>query len=117
VRPDPIITLHWRDRKQNLEADPSRIAPVEGKRDLNYQHPCIMLLAQQGGDHMVKVKTFTTPLRVFETVKEIAALDEQVNQFIKDQKVTRIVSISDACTTDANGATIGLIRVVTFEQA
>jgi hypothetical protein len=66
---------------------------------------------------MVKVKSFTTPLKVFEAVKEIAALDEQVNQFIKDQKVTRIVSISDACTTDANGATIGIIRVVAYEEA
>ena len=62
-----------------------------------------------------KVKTFTTELRIFQTMKELEALDDQVNQFIADNKVKRVVSVSDAATTDSNGATIGLIRVLTYE--
>ena len=65
---------------------------------------------------MTKVKTFTMPLKIFETVRELEALDEQVNAFIgKGNK--KIVATSDTCTTDATGATIGIIRVVTYEEA
>jgi hypothetical protein len=38
-----------------------------------------------------------------------------VNQFIEDNNVQKIVSVSDACTADNTGATIGLIRVVAYE--
>jgi hypothetical protein len=64
---------------------------------------------------MVKVKTFATELKIFHTMKELDDLDNQVNQFIKDNDVSKIVSVSDACTTDDNGATIGLVRVVAYE--
>ena len=61
------------------------------------------------------VKTFTTELKVFEAMRELAALDEQVNRFLKEKKVKRVVSVSDAATTDNTGASIGLIRVLVYE--
>lgn len=64
---------------------------------------------------MVKVKTFATELKIFQTMKELYDLDEQVNQFIKENNIDTIVSVSDTCTTDDKGATIGLIRVLAYE--
>ena len=64
---------------------------------------------------MVKVKTFSSPLKIFHTKKELEELDGMVNQFIGTGNVKKIVSVSDACTTDSNGATIGLIRVIAYE--
>ncbi len=65
----------------------------------------------------VKIKTFTMPLKIFETVRELKALDEQVNKFIKGKSVKKLISANDTCTTDENGATIGIIRVVAYEEA
>jgi hypothetical protein len=62
-----------------------------------------------------KVKTFTTELRIFQTIKELGALDDKVNRFITENKVKKVISVSDATTTDNTGATIGLIRVLTYE--
>ena len=62
-----------------------------------------------------KVKTFTSELKIFKTMKELDALDDQVNLFIIRNKVKKVVSISDTATTDNTGATIGLIRVLTYE--
>jgi hypothetical protein len=42
-------------------------------------------------------------------------LDGLVNRFIKENNVNKINSVSDACTTDDNGATIGIIRVIAYE--
>ncbi len=64
---------------------------------------------------MIKVKTFASPLKIFHARKEIEELDAVVNKFIEENKVQRIVSVSDAPTTDDNGATIGLIRVIAYE--
>jgi hypothetical protein len=64
----------------------------------------------------IKVKTFMSPLKIFHTVEQIASLDDQVNRFIADEDVKRIVSVSDTCTSDNTGATIGLIRVVSYEK-
>ena len=64
---------------------------------------------------MVKVKTFSSPLKIFHTKKELEELDGMVNQFIGTGNVKKIVSVSDTCTTDSNGATIGLIRVIAYE--
>jgi hypothetical protein len=71
---------------------------------------------KKGVISMVKVKTFTMPLKIFETVRELEALDEQVNSFISQKGGKKIISTSDACTTDANGGTIGIIRVVAYEE-
>jgi len=62
-----------------------------------------------------KVKTFTTELKIFQTMKELEALDNQVNQFISENRVKKVISVSDTATTDSSGATIGLIRVLTYE--
>jgi hypothetical protein len=62
-----------------------------------------------------RVKTFTNELKVFHAMKELAALDEQVNRFIAENKVKKVVSASDAATTDNTGATIGLIRLLVYE--
>ena len=64
---------------------------------------------------MVKVKTFATELKIFHAIKELNDLDEKVNQFIKDNNINKVVSVSDTCTTDDSGATIGVIRVIAYE--
>lgn len=64
---------------------------------------------------MIKVKTFTSPLKIFEAKNELMALDQSVNAFLEKTGAKRVVSVSDACTTDDTGATIGLIRVVAYE--
>jgi hypothetical protein len=63
----------------------------------------------------MKVKTFASPLKIFQARKELEELDSMVNKFIEENNVQRIVSVSDACTTDDTGASIGLIRVVAYE--
>ncbi|OGP89774.1 MAG: hypothetical protein A2157_19460 [Deltaproteobacteria bacterium RBG_16_47_11] len=62
-----------------------------------------------------RVKTFTTELKIFQTIKELEILDDKVNRFIDENKVKKVVSVNDTTTTDNTGATIGLIRVLTYE--
>jgi hypothetical protein len=64
---------------------------------------------------MLKVKTFASPLKIFQTKNELEDLDAMVNKFIEENNVQKIVSVSDACTTDDTGATMGLIRVIAYE--
>jgi hypothetical protein len=64
---------------------------------------------------MTKVKTFMSPLKIFHTVKELSELDEEVNKFVQENGVKKILSVSDTCTTDVSGATIGIIRTVAYE--
>ncbi len=63
----------------------------------------------------MKVKTFATPLKIFKAKGELDELDKMVNKFIHENNVKKVVSVSDTSTTDDNGATIGLIRVVAYE--
>lgn len=63
----------------------------------------------------MKVKTFTTPLHVFHTKEELNELDEMVNRFFDEEKIKKVISVSDTCTHDDTGATIGVIRVVAYE--
>jgi len=65
---------------------------------------------------MIKVITFTSPLKVFHTKQELGQLDEQVNTFISAKAGRRVISVSDTCTTDDSGASIGIIRVVAYEE-
>lgn len=65
---------------------------------------------------MLKVKTFTSEIKIFNTIKELHALDEQVNNFIRENNVKKIVSAGDTCTSDNSGATIGIIRVLAYEE-
>lgn len=63
-----------------------------------------------------KVKTFGMEIRPLKTMKELAELDALVNRFVAENGVTRIVSVSDTPTTDNTGETIGLVRVVAYED-
>jgi len=64
---------------------------------------------------MIKVKTFGEPLQIFKAQKELDELDERVNAFIRDNHITKVISVSDS-TTSEEGATIGLIRVLVYEE-
>ena len=63
---------------------------------------------------MIKVKTFTNEIRVLHAMKELEELDALVNNFIDNNKVGKIISVSDSCTS-GEGNTIGIIRVVAYE--
>ena len=63
---------------------------------------------------MVKVKTFASPLKIFQARKELEGLDDTVNKFIEENKVEKVISVSDTCTTDDRGS-MGLIRVLAYE--
>ena len=65
---------------------------------------------------MIRVKTFTSEIKIFQTINELQDLDGQVNNFIKENKIKKIISISDCATTDNTGATIGIIRSVAYEE-
>ena len=62
-----------------------------------------------------RVKSFTTELKIFQTIKELETLDNRVNGFIAENKVKKVISVNDTTTTDNTGATIGLILVLTYE--
>ena len=64
---------------------------------------------------MIKVKTFSIPIKVFHTHEELEKLDEQVNDFLAREDIKKVISVSDAVTTDDKGAAIGLVRVLTFK--
>ncbi|ANA39396.1 hypothetical protein A2G06_02240 [Geobacter anodireducens] len=63
-----------------------------------------------------KVKTFGMELRSLKAMQELSALDAMVNAFVAGNGVKRIVSVSDSPTTDDQGETIGLVRVVAYED-
>jgi hypothetical protein len=65
---------------------------------------------------MTKVKTFTSPLKIFQTREELDVLDGLVNAFLKELPERKVISVSDACTSGDTGATIGIIRVVTYKE-
>ncbi|PLX84591.1 MAG: hypothetical protein C0617_07055 [Desulfuromonas sp.] len=64
---------------------------------------------------MVRVKTFGEPLQAFKTHKELDELDARVNAFIAEKGVRKVISVSDAPTTEG-GSTIGLVRVLVYEE-
>lgn len=64
---------------------------------------------------MVKVKTFGEPLQIFKAHKELDELDERVNTFLSYNGISKVISVSDSTTVEA-GATIGLIRVLVYEE-
>ena len=63
-----------------------------------------------------KVKSFATEVKIFQAMKELRSLDEQVNRFMAENGVKKVISVSDTATTDNSGATIGLIRVLAYES-
>ncbi len=64
---------------------------------------------------MAKVKTFGSQLRIFHVKEELEILDRTVNEFIKKNKIKKVISVSDSTTANVDGGTIGLIRVITYE--
>ena len=66
-------------------------------------------------DVMIRVKTFGEPLEPFRARMELEELDTRVNQFIADNRIKKVVSVSDS-TTHEEGSTIGLIRVLVYEE-
>ncbi|OHB36644.1 MAG: hypothetical protein A2Y08_00185 [Planctomycetes bacterium GWA2_40_7] len=64
---------------------------------------------------MVKVKTFSSQLRIFHVKEELETLDKTVNEFLKKNKIKKVVSVSDSATANIDGGTMGLIRVVAYE--
>jgi len=66
---------------------------------------------------MYKVKTFGMEIRPLKTMKELSELDQMVNEFLSSGNIKQVISISDMPTTDDTGETIGLIRVVCYEES
>ena len=64
---------------------------------------------------MVRVKTFTSPLKIFQVHNELVALDKEVNDFLQANKIKKVVSVSDS-TTNTDGGTMGIVRVLTYEE-
>ncbi|MFX0090517.1 MAG: hypothetical protein ACFFBD_02045 [Candidatus Hodarchaeota archaeon] len=62
----------------------------------------------------IKIKTFTSSLDIFKTVGQLSALDEQVNNFIIDNGIRKLINVSDAITVTDKG-TQGIIRVLAYE--
>jgi len=64
---------------------------------------------------MVKVKTFGEPLKPFKVRQELDELDARVNDFIIENNINKVISLSDTATTE-DGSTIGLIRTLVYED-
>lgn len=64
----------------------------------------------------LKVKSFGMEIRPLKTMQELKTLDEAVNAFIAQNGVKKVMSVSDSSTTDDKGETIGLVRVIAYED-
>lgn len=64
----------------------------------------------------IKVKSFGMEIRPLKTMQELKTLDDAVNSFIVQNGVKKVLSVSDSPTTDDKGETIGLVRVVAYED-
>ncbi len=64
---------------------------------------------------MTRVKTFTSPLRMFHVHNELVELDKSVNDFLQQNNIKKVISVCDS-TTITNGGTMGIIRVLTYEE-
>ncbi len=65
---------------------------------------------------MIRVKTFTSTMKIFHTKQELDELDRAVNDFLAAEGIRTVVSVSDAVTTGSKGESIGIIRVLTYED-
>ena len=64
---------------------------------------------------MVKVKTFSSSLKIFQVHNELVSLDKEVNDFLQANKTNKVVSVSDS-NTNIDGGTMGIIRVLAYEE-
>src|SRR3990170_2811386 len=65
---------------------------------------------------MIRVKTFTSQLKIFHTRNELLELDQAVNDFVASQGIRKVISVSDAVTTGVKGEAIGIIRGITYQE-
>ena len=65
---------------------------------------------------MIKVKSFTTQLKIFHARHELDELDKEVSDFIATRGIRKVISVGDSSTTGSSGESIGLIRVLTYEE-
>ncbi len=64
----------------------------------------------------IKIKSFGMEIRPLRTMQELKALDDLVNDFIAANGIRKVISVADSSTTDDKGETIGLVRVVAYEE-
>ncbi|HEY5974363.1 MAG TPA: hypothetical protein VIU41_06425 [Geobacteraceae bacterium] len=64
----------------------------------------------------LKVKTFGMEIKPLKTMQELGSLDTMVNRFVAENGIKRLISVSDTPTTDDTGETIGLVRVIAYED-
>jgi hypothetical protein len=64
---------------------------------------------------MIKVKTFGESLLPLKTHMELENLDKCVNEFIRENNISKVISVSDS-TTSNDGSTIGIVRVLVYED-
>lgn len=64
---------------------------------------------------MIKVKSFSTPIKIFATARELNELDDTVTTFLETEAATYVFAVSDSTTAGESGETIGLIRTVAYE--
>lgn len=64
----------------------------------------------------VKVKSFGMEIRPMKTMQELKQLDDAVNSFIATNGIKKVISVADSSTTDDKGETIGLVRVIAYED-
>ncbi len=64
----------------------------------------------------VKVKSFGMEIRPLKTMQELKQLDDAVNGFIAANGIKKVISVADSSTTDDKGETIGLVRVIAYED-
>jgi len=64
----------------------------------------------------VKVKSFGMEIRPMKTMQELKQLDAMVNDFIAGNGIKKVISVSDSSITDDKGETIGLVRVIAYEE-
>jgi hypothetical protein len=65
---------------------------------------------------MIKVKSFTTQLKIFHARHELDELDKEVSDFIAARGIRKVISVGDSSTTGSSGESIGLIRVLAYEE-
>ena len=65
---------------------------------------------------MVKVKTFGSQFKIFHITQELEELDKKVTDFIAENSVKQVISVSDATPTTTDGATMGILRVLTYVE-
>ncbi|MGA2152105.1 MAG: hypothetical protein ABSG48_08125 [Geobacteraceae bacterium] len=64
----------------------------------------------------IKIKSFGMEIRPLKTMLELKQLDDVVNQFLAGSGIKKVISVSDSSTTDDKGETIGLVRVIAYEE-